>query len=584
MKIQRVLLIISILLLIIPFIISIPNGLIKINLFSDYLGLITGLAGVLITITVFLIQNTTQDYSSQLIRMTFFKDKYFAFILSYIMISLSFFLFGLSFEVPDRIKFLGFFVSIGLIFNFTSLLISSSYHMNLLNIIKEIEYKSIKYISNKAKPRILPLIGKIKLQDYSEKQIIDYLVPLFDTLKKSISLNQNDVSSQCLKSIDKILKTYLKKTSDFKSVEDKLLARIGDEISFLINESTKYENQKFMEKLAFFIGNLGKYTLIYRQPIGDINDHATPFTSLLVTLFNKSYRFDRTITSHIVIKEISKIINICIHKEFYRSGLKYNFHMEEIIKFCLENSNGWSARLISSLVHEYKKLINECIIVSYKKNISLDLFETFFQKILMIVKNSKDLFSSWDFSIIRNSAFNLHSILVFAMKTHPDLPQYKEIPKKIFMPFIESYYRLHKEIIENLNIDIDFMFLNFFSEFAFFTQYFNKENFPLIEKNEQMFQSLLERLKYEYLKSEHGDIPTRFYTCIEDYFSILIYSKGKELTEKQINIMIDFYNEIESINSPRLKNKIYGLLKTIGAFMENEPEFKLIQDKITLAI
>ncbi|MBU1201730.1 MAG: hypothetical protein KJ583_02610 [Nanoarchaeota archaeon] len=346
----------SIVVIILPFFINAPFELNNSNGFGAYLGLITGLAGVIVTITVFLIQNASQDYSSQLVRMTFFKQKYFGFILGYIFFSLILYTFGTSFEVINQVKVFAFFVSVGLVFNFISLLLISSYFMNVLNVIKEIESKTTDYIKFKAQAKSLPLIGKINLNEISTTKIINQIRPIFDTLNKSVALNQDDVSTQCLNSLNKIIRTYLKETSSFKSLDDKILLELADQSSFIVKTMIKYENQKFMDKFPLFLGDIGSYVLEYRYNVGGVNNHAISISRLLVDIFIKCYKFDRTSAPKHAISGISKLVKKCIQKEYYQSTSTYYYDIKEIMELCARNPSFWSANLIQYALNDIKDI------------------------------------------------------------------------------------------------------------------------------------------------------------------------------------------------------------------------------------
>lgn len=575
----------SIFFLLISLFLPFPKASIKINTFSDYLGLIAGLAGSIVTITVFLIQNSTQDYSSQLVRMTFFKNRYFALILTYISFALIFFIYGVTFDISPRAEFIGFFIGVGLIFNFISLLVISSYYMNLTNVIKEIENRSINYIRF-AKVKTLPIIGNIGFAKYSSKGLIDHIVPIFDTLKKSVSLNQNDISSQCLRSLDNIVKFYLENTKDFNAVEDDILSRIGDEISFLIDDCIKYENQKFLEKIAIFLGNLGEYALTYRKPLANINNHATMFSRLLVTLFIKSYRFSRTSAPMKAIEEISRLVRICVQRELSGSALTYNYDLEEIVTLCLKKPSPWSATLIAFTINKSKFLIDDCTLAAIqKKGVRVDLFDGFFRMFFKTIKEASKSFRGINYDVVIRSVFNLHSVLTIAAKKHPDLPIYKEIPNWVFVSLVDNYSNLCNKILQDSKIDIDFMFLSFLPEFAFFTQYFNENNIPLDEKHEELLKNILDRTIIDF-DNPSSHLFHEYYKSVEDYFSILIFSKNLKLCKKQVVNLINFYDQVKRTRptDSRTNLCVYGLLKTIGAFMDGDKDFSDIQNIITRAI
>ncbi len=577
----------SILVIFIPFLINPSFNLNSYSIFGDYLGLITGLAGVIVTITIFLIQNASKDYSSQLLRMTFFKNKYFMFVLGYIFLALIFFTLGATFEIGNQAKIFAFFVSVGLVFNFVSLLLVASYFMNILNIIKEIEIETIHYIYSRAEAKTLPLIGKISLNKISESKIINQIKPIFDTLNKSISLNQDDIYTECLNSLDKIIRTYLKHTSSFKSLEDKILLELADQSSFIIKTMIKYENQKFMDKFSLFLGNIGSYILEYRYNIGGVNNHALSISNLLFEIFLKSYNFDRTSAPKYSISGISKLVKKCIQKEYYQSAPIYYHELKKIMDLCIKTPSFWSANLIQYAFNEIKEEINECVLaVQNKKGVELHFLRSLFLDIFETIKKSSQSFSATHYDMILNSMFNLESVFVKISKVHPQLPVYKKVPDSILNPLLDNYVDLCKKILEENNIDIRFMFFYCFPELIFLTKYIQKADDRFNVKHEELFASLLKRLHFEFENEKQSNLDNHYFYTIEDYFSIMIYSKDKNLCEKQLSLLVKKYNEILKSKkiSERNKNRIYGLLKIIGALMEGEDEFKSCQESITRII
>jgi len=577
----------SILVLILPFLIDIPFELNNSNGFGDYLGLITGLAGVIITITVFLIQNASQDYSSQLMRMTFFKQKYFGFILGYIFFALVFYTFGTSFEVINQVKIFAFFVSVGLVFNFISLLLISSYFMNILNVIKEIELKTTNYIKFKAKAKSLPLIGDINLNEISTAKIINQIRPIFDTLNKSVALNQDDVSTQCLNSLDRIIKTYLKQTSSFKSLDDKILLELADQSSFIVKTMIRYENQKFMDKFPLFLGNISSYALEYRYNVGGVNNHAMSISRLLVDIFIKCYKFDRTSAPKHSISGITKLVKKCIQKEYYQSASTYYYGIKKIIDLCVKNPSFWSANLIQYALNDLKDIINECVIVvQNKKNVELHFLRNIFSDIFEVIKKSNETFSTIHYDLIIRSIFNLESILVKISKVHSQLPVYKKVPESILNPIVNSYIDLCKKMLENKSIKLDFMFFHCVPEFIFLTQYIQKTEDRFDIKHLELLGSLFERLKFELESDGHNHLDNHYFYTIEDYFAIIIYSENIQLCEKLTPLLIQFYKSVKSskkINSYDQK-RVYGLLKLIGALMHKEKKFDELKNKVITAI
>ncbi|MFP4402077.1 MAG: hypothetical protein ACLFPL_02500 [Candidatus Nanoarchaeia archaeon] len=577
----------SILVLLIPFLINFPFELNNSNGFGDYLGLITGLTGVIVTITVFLIQNTSQDYSSQLMRMTFFKQKYFGLILGYIFCSLVLYTFGTSFEVINTVKVFAFFVSVGLVFNFISLLVISSYFMNILNVIKEIESKTTNYIKFKAEAKSLPLIGKISLNEISTTKVINQIRPIFDTLNKSVALNQDDVSTQCLNSLNKIIKTYLKETRSYKSLDDKILIELADQSSFIVKTMIKYENQKFMDKFPLFLGDIGSYALENRYNVGGINNHAISISRLLVETFIKCYKFDRTSAPKHAISGITKLVKKCIQKEYYQSASTYYYDIKEIMDLCVKNPSFWSANLIQYALNDIKDIINECVIVvQNKKNVELHFLRNIFSDIFEVIKKSNETFSSINYDLIVRAVFNLESILVKISKAHPQLPVYKKVPYSILNPIIDSYIGLCKKMLENKSIKLDFMFFHCVPEFIFLTQYIQKTESRFDKKHSELLNSLLKRLKSELENSDHNHLDNHYFYTIEDYFAIIIYSENVPLCETLLELLIKFYESIKDSKKikARDKKRVYGLLKLIGAFMHKEKKFDLLKDKIIKTI
>jgi hypothetical protein len=519
--------------------------------------------------------------------MTFFKNKYFAFVLGYIFLALIFFTFGATFEVANQAKIFAFFVIVGLVLNFISLLLVASYFMNILNIIKEVELETTNYISFRAKAKTLPLIGKISFSKISEARIINQIKPLFDTLNKSVSLNQDDIYTECLNSLDRIIRVYLKHTSSFKSLEDKILLELGDHSSFIIKTMIKYENQKFMDKFSLFLGNIGSYVLEYRYNVGGVNNHALPISNLLVETFIKSYGFDRTSAPKHAISGISKLVKKCIQKGYYQSAPIYYYDLKKIIDLCLQTPSFWSANLIQYAFNEIKDEVNECVLaVQNKKSVELHFLSILFSEIFETIKKSSQNFSRGHYDLIVNSMFNLESVFVKISKVHPQLPVYKKVPDSILNPIVDNYIELCKKILDNNNLNLGFMFFYCLPEFIFLTQYIQKTKNKFGTKHEELFTSLLKRLEFEFANKNQDYLENHYFYTIEDYFSIIIYSKDENLCEKQVNLLVKKYKDVLKNRkiSERDKNKLYGLLKIIGALMEDESEFKSCQDEINKAI
>lgn len=574
----------SVVILFFPLFVDTPSGINTTNgSFGDYLGLITGLAGVVITITVFLIQNTTQEYSSELLRLTFFRQKYFAFILLYIFGALIYFTYGIAFSLSSANMFFGFILSIGLVLNFISLIIMSSYHMNILNTIKEVENKIVNYVKFRAKPRKILFIGNVSLDNKSQFQIINMMVPIFDTLNKSVIYNQNDVSIQCLKSLDRITKTYLWETRDYKSIDDNILLEIGDQSAFIVDAMIKANNQKFMEKLPAFLGRIGKYALNWRYNIGGTNNNAVNYSRLLVTIFTKCYKYDRTSAPKKAIESIAGFIETCVIKEYYQSATTYYYDIKEIITLCLGTPNYWSSSLIGYAINQQKKVITTAVNASRQgKNIELHFYQSIFDDIYETILNANGKFSRSDYQLIIRSAFNLESILVKVSKIHPQLPMHTKIPESMVKPTLTKYTEICRKLLLNKDIEIDFMFLNFFPEFIFVTHYIQEGPSIYSSEHQSLLNAILYRIESEISKENVQNVDEYLFSCVEDYFALLIYHGDRTLLTLQIDILTEFYNKTKKSKKIETNEKrdVYYLLKIIGAFMSNEEDLKELQNKI----
>jgi hypothetical protein len=581
-----VLSILSLLILFLPLFIKIPHG-IKSGGFGDYLGLITGLAGAIVTITVFLIQNTTQEYSSQLLRLTFFRKKHFAFILTYILLALLYFAYGISFNINQTQAFFGLILSFGLVLNFTSLLILSSYHMNILNTIKEVESNIIKYILLHARPHKLWIIGNVSLNDKSQNEIVGMINPLFQTLSKSIISNQNDVSSQCLSSLDKIVKTYLVETQNYKVLDDKILTEVSDRCAFIMEIMINSSNQKFMDKFPLFVSNVGKYTLQFRYNIAGVNNHALTYSSLLVKIFIHCYKYDYTVAPKKSIEGISSFVEICIEKGYYQSASIYYYDLNKIRKLCIANPNDWSRNLLVLIIFHQKKIINHSVnLVRENKNIELHFYRRLFEDIYEIICESYDKFSNSNYRIINASLFGLYSILTVITKKDTVLPFNIILPNSIERPTLENYSNLCINIMRNRNLELESTFANFLPEFLFVTHFIQKKNESFSEQHANLLLNLLQRIEYEASKSSTWHIEERLFSAVEDYFAILIYLGSSKLLNSQLDILISFYDKIKiSPNVERReKRDFYYLLKNIGAFMEGQKDLISLQSKIIKTI
>lgn len=591
-KWSLILSVLSILILGVPYFTELISLILGYNLFKlnpaftfeNYLGLITGLSGVIITITVFLIQNTTQSYSSELLRLSFFKKKQFGFIIIYMFIALILFIYGSTFEVSNFYLIFSFFVCVGLIFNFIALILAAIYYMNILNVIKELEFNCINSIKLDTEKYVqkITIVGPIGLQPQGYVNLIDKVNPLFDTLIKSIVNNQNDVVNQCLKSIDNIVLNYLIETKDFKALDDKFLSEIIDRFALIVDTKFNTDNQKYLEQYTNTISNIGCNLLKYRYTFGGINNHATGCSSLLVNIFIKSYNFDRTIAPKLAIKGIKTIIITSINNNQYQSAITYYYDLEKIVKLCVDVPNYWSAILIQSVINSIKDIIVE--INDSESFGNLNLFENLLEGLYKILSNCSK-FPVHSQYIIWAPLINTDTIFVRISKANEFLPVYKKIVnEQKYNIVVKKYIEFCKKLLKNAQINLSFFssFYSFLIEYVFLEEYYFKTN-DFSKEIVELQDLFLNKYKLALKGDSHLET-NNILSALEDAYCILIYKEDTINLELLADNLIEFYNSCKQDMVEDDYHEIYKLLKIIGAFMYGRKCCEKIQNKIVTAI
>ncbi|MFW6025501.1 MAG: hypothetical protein ACOCRX_04095 [Candidatus Woesearchaeota archaeon] len=558
------------------------------DLFGYSFGLIGALIGTFITISVFLVQNTSQDYSSRLIKDVFFlKDWNFSLIMFYSFICLIFFAIGLTFDLRKNWSFIGFSFIIGLVFNFISLIILSIYYMNIPNLIKEKEKSIIRLIEPSKLKKVLSKVPFLKTKikhDIPINKVIKNTNTIFNTTHRSIELRDYDSFEQSLVSIKKIVQNYTNHSSllrfeeRFSYNQDIFLREIKTEIKLLVTLVSKKKNEKIKIMFCESLANIASIIIQYGLSNGSIfGSVSREYQEFLLEFFKNSDLEKNSILKKKVISENSKIISTYLEH------------------------GGCPKYVYSPFIDEIVDLINQIKNKRLKTDLMSLLINLIFNAMKVLLKdilNGDKTYESYlgDLKSDLKQIYNVSDILPYENKSRI----YAELLGKDVFSFLKKSYlsdrkynRYHDALknyldyFEKITRKNDFnvaYYIKDFIKITYFMEIIKEDDFKFEKFHHKMLNSILIKLKVQIIPdsdvftSSHIDV---FYH-IGNYFSILVFSKNKELFKEQLNLFLDHYKEIQSEEKLDQKKKqmFVELLKIIGSFIYDEEEFDSSEKEI----
>lgn len=231
--------------------------------FSEPLILLVNLVGFVFIVTIFMIQNVTQSYSSNLSK-EIFRDPYLRKIFVALLFIMGYNLTGLYFELGWIFQFFSYVLSMISFSYIVSLVLLTSHYLTIENTIK------------RAENRIKSKISKDNIYKYSDENRVkddkfiqelgnDCLL-ITNTAIEAINNNEHEIVNQCISSLEDIGITYLSLLES--PAEDDFITELNKQFELLINKTSgEYTTQKYLDNLYTSLGTLARktYTTTYNS-------------------------------------------------------------------------------------------------------------------------------------------------------------------------------------------------------------------------------------------------------------------------------------------------------------------------------
>lgn len=231
--------------------------------FSESLILLVNLVGFVFIVIIFMIQNVTQSYSSNLSK-EIFRDPYLRKIFVVLLFITGYNLTGLYFELGWISQFFSYILSMISFAYIISLVLLTSHYLAIGNTIIRAESR-IK--SKLSKDNLYKYFDEYKNKDEEFIQELgnDCLL-ITNTAIEAINNNDHEIVNQCINSLENIGIVYLGLLES--PAEDDFITELNKQFELLINKtSEKYTTQKYLDNLYNSLGTLARktYTTTYNS-------------------------------------------------------------------------------------------------------------------------------------------------------------------------------------------------------------------------------------------------------------------------------------------------------------------------------
>ena len=308
--------------------------------FSDSLILLVNLVGFVFIITIFMIQNVTQSYSSKLSKVVF-RDSYLRKIFGLLILIAIYNLTGLYFELGWRFQFFSYVLSIISFLYIVSLALLTTHYLMIENTIIRAESN----IRNKiTEENIYKEVTEYKVKDdkFTEDLTNDCLL-IKNTAIEAINNNEHEIVIQSINSLERIGMTYLGLLES--PAEDDFITELNKQFVGIINKtSEKDTTQRYFDNLYKSLGTLARktYTTTYNSSQTDL------WLRSLSKIIHITYPgMELTNAVGGSIKEINRIVLIAIQTNKpntqYDPGT-FNRYIDDIAEIGLKHNSGFVVR------------------------------------------------------------------------------------------------------------------------------------------------------------------------------------------------------------------------------------------------
>lgn len=543
------------------------------NFFSSSLNLMLSIFSLVIIVVIFLIQNTTQEYSSRLSEIIFY-DKYFLASVGFVLLASGFSITAHFFKLENFFALLGYSFSIATILLLGSMIGFTAYFINVQNIIEYVTTDIENNIKAKKIYKKNPFNLPIQDDDYIENLTTKTQL-IVSTCIKAIEKNQKPVVDSCLRAFERITSRFLEETTN-EDVNENYLIELNDQFQFISSATLQNNPQK-------------KYSKAVVETIGDIGINITSsrilgnqgglWVKLLVDLFQPSLSLNRRDTASAIIDKVGDTNIRAINKKHYQNALLFHENLKEIGSILTKNYNGNLATLLQNLFLQYQH-----VYVAY-----LDNFLTTGEVAEVNLRQLVD-----DFSVLFNDAkleskfYGLQTICAglfglnsFALKIQAKLPGQK----------LDDARKLNqlKKLLESLVDFIDRISTNnikenyggLFKGYIQFLYLFERANSLGSTKKKELVTSINEawiklmRKSYREAFQREKKVENELNKYGSEFIGILIYfhKNEPEVIAELIDPYVDLYKEMKDISEPgdkyveQNRKRLYKLLKIIGAWL-----------------
>lgn len=576
--------------------------------YSETLLLMVNLVGFVFIILVFIIQNTTQSYSSNLSKEVL-KDNYLIAIPALFSLFTIYILSSIYFSLSDIFIFGSYLLSLSSLLLLLSLTLFVSHYLDISNIISV-------FVS-----RNIGDINRSNLFQYREIEAEDQLKKLKEDTSffrnvglEAIENNDYAVVDTCISSLESYGTTYLREVET--PVEKEFIQHLNDQYTFILNDlGEEYSHQKNLETLSESIGKLARET--YENSKSD--KQTLLWLKSLKEIFELTQDgLDRTEAYGKSIREINRTILLYLNDDDPLTSTNYltlSGPLEEIITKSVENSGNSTAVQICLQAYQWQIVTVLNNLSTESQNYSDYDIDTLFNTVYSIFKLSHDSGEVYDdlliasyfrlnslFSVIRyygiyglsgNEAAALSGITAqpppeVSLKERSDDTFSNVRGERSFLTTFLMLVSTHNEITKL------FTDTNYSDSFSGYTELFFitsrdlrgkiTETDSVLNVEKSIVENYCDAIE-SHIDENDGNRPdSQIIDSFVDYILILYYFAREDRNDKQVYIhvvqFVKLYSEVKSAHGKDSVRWLYRHLKLFGALIHDDPSLRRSRDLI----
>lgn len=554
----------------------------------------------LFLLSIFLVQNANQDYSSKLSRIVF-SNRYLVSIFSFVAMGSVFNLLGVYFKPSSPFPFLSLVFSISSICLIFSLVLFTGHFMQVSNIVKYIESQILDKIRNGNIYRDDPynLNTPIRNDGFIESLEKDTRI-VSTTGITAIESSRPELVNTCTNTLTTTGITFLQTTRE-DDAANTFMSDLNDQFRFLVDTArTENHEQKYLEQLARSMGKISRESLRTKE-ISNVPFHWLNSTK---DLFMRAISLEGNQAAGICIDEIGRIVLLTQQNQSggaSQSYTTYRGQLKEVGVICAQNSHltSFLQAVFAKYEWQFVMMLNQLSDRSrYYQEFDVEYFFDEIAEIYLEAKNIQgshlglpqsfygpDSFST---KVFYFGIFSVNKQTALAYSGMSSTPP-EEVPIKnrgsvelsdpqsqhLFATYLKKYIGFHEKILQNGDKEDE-------AGYCVYPQnlYMLSSTFELEYTDSESLIAFLSESWHSIIKADvrstkatgrQGGMPSQdIRNAVSDYYIILIFlcRGNKTILANELNRLASLHESLVSNYGRQEAQWLYKYMKFFGAILD----------------